>query len=111
MSKGTTSVRDTMRLALLAEILTIASCKPAPSPYDKLCTIYQNYDSQTDESLDWMALSQRIANEAPEVAEDHNNILLNQTGSRYELFRKRARESWKQSDWQCEAIRKRWPPQ
>lgn len=100
-----------MRFVLLVQLIAMASCKSAASPYDKLCTIYQAYDSQADDDIDWMALSQRIENEAPEIADDHNNVLLNATGARYELFRKRARESWNQSDWKCGTIRRRWPPQ
>jgi hypothetical protein len=43
----------------------------------------------TDSCLDWFALSQRIAQEAPEVADDHNAVLLNQTDSRYQSLRSR----------------------
>ena len=105
-----TLARDAMRCVVLAALM-IASCKSGPSPYDKLCTIYEGVASQPDEDLDWMALSQRISTEAPEISEDHKIVMLNQKGSRYELFRKRASQTWKQPDWQCEAIKKRWPPE
>ena len=110
MSKDMTSVHDTKRAVLMVALM-FASCKSAPSPYDKLCRIYEGLASQADEDIDWMALSQRVADEAPELSEDHSIVMLNQKSSRYGLFRKRASQRWKQDDWQCDAIKKRWPPE
>ena len=111
MNNDTTLAADLMRMGLCVSLLVAGGCKPAASPYDKLCAIYESVAAQPDDSLDWFALSNRIASEAPDIADDHNSILLNQPDARYELFRKRASERAKQRDWQCDAIRKRWPPQ
>jgi hypothetical protein len=109
MSNDLILARDWMRILLTA--LVLASCKLSGSPYDRLCTIYEGLGTVADENLDWWALAQRITNEAPEIAEDHQVVMLNEKGRRYELFRQRAIQDWKQPSWQCEAIKKRWPPE
>jgi hypothetical protein len=111
MSNGMTSAPNTLFAVFVTCLLAAFGCKPAPSAYDKLCSIYSTFESQPDDKLDWFAISQRIASEAPEISEDHNAVLLNQTGARYELLRKLAREDSNQPEWQCETLRKRWPPQ
>jgi hypothetical protein len=70
MNNGTTLAVDLTRIVLCVSLLVMGGCKPAASSDDKLCAIYESASAQPDDSVDWFALSSRIASEAPDIAED-----------------------------------------
>lgn len=98
-----------MKYALIIMVAAVlGSCKPAKSPYDKLCAIYQDYASKPDsDTVAMIELAERVSKEAPEVEPVFSAAVRNPPATRYPMFLQEARKD--QPTWECPAIKARWP--
>ena len=104
-----------MRQQLLIFVLLAAfsaACKQQAAPYDRLCKLYAEYESvPDDDAMAMMALSQRVEREIPEIMPFYGLLVQNGRDVRYGVLVDYARNVEKApADWQCERLRKRWPP-
>lgn len=99
-----------LRIVSWALVLAVAACGKRPTPYDRLCRIYEDVRGQSSTPELAMAVAKRVEAEIPEIAGDYGFLANVDVGERYELLQTLAREKAKQRDWQCEEIRKWYPP-
>jgi hypothetical protein len=100
-----------MHKLLMAFILACAvvACGTSQSDYDKICAIYRDYESVPDtDTMAMIQLSARVEKEAPDVNQVYTAVVRNPPETRYSMLVENARR--KQPRWQCETIKKRWPP-
>jgi hypothetical protein len=57
-----------------------------------------------------MKVAKRVDTEIPEIAADYGFLANVDLGDRYEVLRGLARDKANQSDWQCDEIRRWYPP-
>jgi hypothetical protein len=91
---------------------TAAGCSKPASPYDRLCAIYKEYESvPSDDMMAGYEISRRVEREIPEIVPAYNVIPQNGVETRYAALVEIARqEKSTPANWECETLRKRWPP-
>lgn len=97
-------------LAVFWFLLCFVACSKQPSPYDRLCQIYDEYPVEPDNSMMVVKIYERVQHEVPEILPVYDAVMLNGNELRYEMLRKHAREAQSQGDWECPGLKKRWPP-
>jgi hypothetical protein len=88
-----------------------AGCSSKASPYDRLCAIYKDYESvSNDDMLKMTEISERVERDIPEIMPAYNVIAQNGLETRYSVFVDLARQDGRvPRNWECETLRKRWP--
>jgi hypothetical protein len=100
-----------LRPKLLVAALVIGSgCSTQLSPCDRLCKLYEEDRVHPSSSEQAYLLAEKVRREIPEIAEDYGHVANVGIGQRYEFFRMLAREREGKPNWQCQAIRDRYPP-
>lgn len=97
-------------LVIVWIVLCSVACSKQSAPYDRLCQIYDEYPIDPDNSMMVVTIYERVQHEVPEILPVYDAVMLNGNEFRYEMLRKHAREAQNQSDWECEGLKKRWPP-
>jgi hypothetical protein len=75
-----------------------------------LCALYQAYSPASDDAVEGMQIYERVQNEIPEVLPVYDIVVRDGIDTRYGLLREAARNAQKQPNWECEALKKHWPP-
>ena len=97
------------RVLVIGGLLLATACAKQ-SPYDRLCRLYKEQRGRDSTPELAMALARRVEKEIPEIAADYAFLANVDIGERYEVLKTLARDKAKQPDWQCEEIRKWYPP-
>lgn len=87
-----------------------AACTKSGSSYDRLCKLYEDVQDQPSTPELAAQLTAKAEKEMPELSADLLLLANASEDQRYELLRAMAEQKAGQKDWQCEAIRRWYPP-
>lgn len=96
-------------LCVSVVVCVVSACRKS-SPYDRLCRLYEEGNGQPQTAELLMQITAKAEKQIPEIADDLLMVANASTDQRYELLRSMAEQKSGQADWQCEAIRKWYPP-
>jgi hypothetical protein len=104
------SSKTELRAVIITAIAFAGCTGPSARQYDKLCKIYDDVAAQPSSPELFVSIGARVEEELPGILQNYTAVMMSQPADRYDMLRQLARVTSHQDDWQCAAIRARFPP-